>query len=429
MSEVLEKPNGGFGWIVVFGAFMINVFNQAFLSVFGLLFGGYLHMIHETKANIALVVNLSCLFINISGLFSGALLKKFSTRQICVTACLLTSLGVSLSSITTSLYQIIFTFSLICGIGLGLLTNTILIAVTSYFTTKNEKAVSFTQAGTGIGQILLPQILRFLIANYGYQGSMLIMGALMLNGIVGALLFQPVEWHMKNKSEDDYEREPLLPNEIVQIETINQTQSFWKRVANSMDLSLLKDSHFIILSFGLAIGYVVAVDFSVILPLFLLDTAHLNKDQTAMCLSILATFGIISRLTFHFITSKLKFSSQKLYVIGIILLMIIRSLLAQLTNYRAILFTCAVFGYFRALVIVNQVLIISDLCTQNYPEKFGGALGLNMIFKSLSIITFGQLLGFARDHLDSYSLGLHFENLLLVFILIIWMSEFFCKKQ
>ncbi|KAG5675037.1 hypothetical protein PVAND_004976 [Polypedilum vanderplanki] len=274
---ILEKPNGGFGWIVVFGAFVINVFNQAFLSLFGLLFGEYFIKVHETKANIALVVNISYLFINLSGLFTGALLKKFSSRQISVFACFLTSIGLSLSSITSSLYQIIITFSIICCTGLGILQNTTMIAVTSYFTTKNERAVSFTTAGTTCGQILLPQIMSFLISNYGYQGSMLMMGGLMANGIVGALLFQPVEWHMKIKSYD--ELQPLLFNERGHSEVNNQIQSFWKKIIKSMDLSLLKNSQYIILSIGLAAGYVVTVDFSVVLPLFLLEYSTINFDQ------------------------------------------------------------------------------------------------------------------------------------------------------
>lgn len=35
----LGVPNGGFGWFVVFGTALTNVFNQSLVSVFGLLYG------------------------------------------------------------------------------------------------------------------------------------------------------------------------------------------------------------------------------------------------------------------------------------------------------------------------------------------------------------------------------------------------------
>ncbi len=50
----------------------------------------------------------------------------------------------------------------------------------------------------------------------------------------------------------------------------------------------------------------------------------------------------------------------------------------------------ALYGYFRAAIIVNQNLTISEHVTQ---DRLAGALGLNMVMKGLFVITIGQILG------------------------------------
>lgn len=250
------------------------MFNQSLLSIFGLLFGGYFAALNESKVRIALVMNLCSTFLNLTGFLVGPITKKFGRREIALSGTFLVSFGLMLSSFTTSLNQVIFTYSMCVGVGLGLLGPAIFMCVSDYFTTKKSRAVSLTMSGTGLGQMILPQIVKFLLMEYGFRGTILLMGSLSLHGVIGACLFQPVEWHMKKREfrEDDplIRREPTQP---IELETINgihtNNLSAWKKLCNTMDLSLLKDYRFLILNFGLACTYTVSVDFTLILPFFL----------------------------------------------------------------------------------------------------------------------------------------------------------------
>jgi MFS family permease len=142
-SEVFELPNGGWGWIVVFGAQLINVFNQSIISIFGLMFAPFFASINESKTRISLVMNFCSAFLNLSGLLTAPLLKKFSPRAIATYGSLLVSVGLMLSSFATSYFHILLTYSFMVGIGLGLLGPAIFMAVTSYFTTKKSRAIGF----------------------------------------------------------------------------------------------------------------------------------------------------------------------------------------------------------------------------------------------------------------------------------------------
>jgi hypothetical protein len=268
------------------------------------------------------------------------------------------------------------------------------------------------------------------------------MGGIMLTGVIGALLFDPVEKHMRVRKND--ETQPLTSTPINIPQTDNEDNStFWKRFINTMDLGLLSDSRFLILNFVLACGFAVAIDFTLILPFFLQvsesclnsrlftivnlhfqETTKLDSSQTAMCLSVLATFDLISRLTFHFITDLTSLSSRQILVIGIFLLGIIKTILTFLTSFNALLIACSVYGYFRAIVLVNQILAISEHCTKYYPKRFAGALGLNMVFCGISVVTFGQLFGIFRDYVSDFSYSFYFEDIFILVVLSIWLIEY-----
>lgn len=275
VKKILEPPNGGWGWMVVVGAQLINVFNQSLLSIFGLLFGAYFTVLNESKTRIALVMNLCSACLNLTGLITAPLMRNFSPRAVAFMGCAFASCGLMMSSVASSLDEMIFTYSFMVGVGLGLIGPAIFLAVNSYFTTKRTRAFGFAMAGTGLGQMILPQIVRFLLSEYGFRGAVLIMGALSLHGVAGALMFQPVKWHMRLKNMDD-EMQPLLApsspassNGSAYEMPDFQDNGFWKRLARSLDLSLLKDVRFVILNLGLACGYTVSIDFSLILPFFL----------------------------------------------------------------------------------------------------------------------------------------------------------------
>lgn len=58
--------------------------------------------------------------------------------------------------------------------------------------------------------MIMPNIVRILLDEYGFRGAALIMASLAFHGLVGAALFQPVEWHMKHTGETCFNEKRLL---------------------------------------------------------------------------------------------------------------------------------------------------------------------------------------------------------------------------
>lgn len=129
----------------------------------------------------------------------------------------------------------------------------------------------------------MPHAVRVLLGAYGFGGTVLLLGALSLHGIVGAALFQPVGWHLRSANGAD-ESVALLPHagrrkeRAVQKRTVTPPLRFGKQLMRSLNLRLLCDPTFCNVIVGLALVYSASANFSMILPFFLQVSAGKTSD-------------------------------------------------------------------------------------------------------------------------------------------------------
>lgn len=78
------------------------------------------------------------------------------------------------------------------------------VALNHYFAKKRGQAVGLSMAGTALGMLIMPQLVRLLLEEFSFRGAVLILAGLALHSSVGSFLLQPVKWHLKEE-EPDYE--------------------------------------------------------------------------------------------------------------------------------------------------------------------------------------------------------------------------------
>lgn len=99
---------------------------------------------------------------------------------------------------------------------MGLVAPSSYLAINSYFVSRRGLAMGLCQAGIGLGFITMPYLVDTLLHNYGFRGTMLLLGGIALNSVVGALLYQPIKWHMvrlrlhKTVAKDDEDGNVLI---------------------------------------------------------------------------------------------------------------------------------------------------------------------------------------------------------------------------
>jgi hypothetical protein len=63
--------------------------------------------------------------------------------------------------------------------------------------------------GTALGMMAMPQAVHLLLEEYNFHGSLLILGGFALHALVGSMLLQPVEWHVRPEEHKEEENEKL----------------------------------------------------------------------------------------------------------------------------------------------------------------------------------------------------------------------------
>lgn len=170
---------------------------------FGLLFGDLLRDLDVGTTGAAVIISTLDVCMNFSGLFVGPLLKEFSYRKVAIAGSILCALGLACTSPATSMAHIIGTYGVLNGIGVGLATSAAFVALNHYFKYKRGQAVGLSMAGTALGMLIMPQLVRILLEAFGFRGAVLLLAGVALNATVGSVLLQPAKWHMKDEKVDE----------------------------------------------------------------------------------------------------------------------------------------------------------------------------------------------------------------------------------
>ena len=88
---------------------------------------------------------------------------------------------------------------------MGLSLSAYPLALNMYFLNKRSKASGYAMSLGALGAILMPQIMAFLMDRYDIRSAAALIGMIVGNMIAGALLLQPVEWHMVLELGDEEE--------------------------------------------------------------------------------------------------------------------------------------------------------------------------------------------------------------------------------
>lgn len=85
---------------------------------------------------------------------------------------------------------------------MGLCSSSFSLAMNTFFNERRNKAFGIGATITGLGPIILPQLVSFLLGTYGSKGCVLIIGGFAMNIVAAALMLHPVKWYQKKEQEE-----------------------------------------------------------------------------------------------------------------------------------------------------------------------------------------------------------------------------------
>ncbi|CAL8110742.1 unnamed protein product [Orchesella dallaii] len=198
-DEIIVPPDGGYGYVIVFAAFLSNVIVDGIVFSFGSLKdsiydagGGTLD-----QSTIAWVGSLLTGFYLLTGPFVSAIANKWGFRSVAVMGSLITATAFILSWYLCQdgpkIGLLIIFYGIIGGSGFGMIYVPAVIAVGFYFEKKRALATGIAICGSGIGNFIFPPFIQFLNQRYGWQKTIFVLGlVVLLCGLLG-LLYRPLK--------------------------------------------------------------------------------------------------------------------------------------------------------------------------------------------------------------------------------------------
>ncbi|KYM93180.1 PREDICTED: monocarboxylate transporter 9 [Atta cephalotes] len=202
-EEELVPPDGGWGWLILLAAVMVNLLIPGTIKSFGVLFVEFLDIFDASPAAAAWIPSLCYFLYSSLGPLSSVLSVKYSYRTVTLIGGTFAAAGMMLSYFANSVAFLCVSYGVFVGTGAGLAFPPTVYIVTSYFVRFRGLANGLCISGSALGSIFLPPVLGFLLREYGYRGAVLIMGAVTLNVWASALLYHPVEWHLVSARPPD----------------------------------------------------------------------------------------------------------------------------------------------------------------------------------------------------------------------------------
>ncbi|KAG5876022.1 hypothetical protein JTB14_009811 [Gonioctena quinquepunctata] len=187
-------PDGGWGWVVVFASLLLSTIADGISLSFGLL---YVEFLIEFNASNSVTSWIGSLFMAvplISGPIMSALVDKYGCRIMTIIGGIISAIGFIISSKANSIGIMYLTFGILSGLGLGLCYVTAVVSIAFWFDKKRTLAVGLSASGTGVGTFVFAPLTNFLIYEYGWRGTTLILGGLFLNMCICGALMRDPDW-------------------------------------------------------------------------------------------------------------------------------------------------------------------------------------------------------------------------------------------
>lgn len=243
----LRPPDGGWGWMVVFAYGMANIMIVPVLQSFGLIFKDTFKQINISATDASLIINLASAVGMTFGLFNGPLLRNFGFRKVATLGGCMFSIGLMFTSSAETFFHFILTYSIMASLGMGFCNSSFSLALNTYFVMRRNKAAGIAMTITGLGPILLPQLVSFLVFQYGSRSCLLIIGALATHIVAAALLLQPVKRHMipaEIKDDQPTAQKEDIDEKYSAIDAPQRIDSKWEFESDNEDDYLEKHSYF-----------------------------------------------------------------------------------------------------------------------------------------------------------------------------------------
>ncbi|MCD6295124.1 MAG: MFS transporter [Deltaproteobacteria bacterium] len=189
--EKADKKSMFQAWVVVTAGFFTVLILYGTYYCFGVFVKPMSASLGWSRATITGVIFVNMTLRGIFSIITGRLSDKYEPRFIVVVSALLVALGYALCFRINAPWQLYTYFGVLVGTGMGAAFVVPVATVTKWFTHNRGLALGIVASGVGVGQMILPPLMRYMITEFGWRTTFAIVGMMVcVVGIPAALLLR-----------------------------------------------------------------------------------------------------------------------------------------------------------------------------------------------------------------------------------------------
>lgn len=380
-------PEGGWGWIVVVGAFISIGFSYSFPKSITVFFKEIEVIFNATSSEVSWISSIMLAVMYAGGPVSSILVNKYGSRPIMMAGGCLAGIGLVAASFCDTVQGLYFCVGVVGGLGLAFNLNPALTMIGKYFYKKRPIANGIAMAGSPVFLSTLAPLNSWFFDQFGWRGSFLILGGMLLNCCVAGSLMRPIG------------PKPQPPAKASNGGT-SENRSFVEKINGFIDLTLFKHRGFLLYLMGNVVMF-----FGLFSPLVFLSnyakSIHIPKEKAAFLLSILAFVDMVARPSMGMVanTKWIRPRVQYFFAASALLNGVCHVLAPQSVDYTGFIIYAIFFGF--AFGWLSSVLFetLMDLVG---AQRFSSAVGLVTIIECGPVLLGPPLLGKFKDIYDDY---------------------------
>ncbi|CAL8336553.1 unnamed protein product [Merluccius merluccius] len=391
-TRASPPPDGGWGWVVVFGAFISIGFSYAFPKALTVFFKDIQRDFQVSSSEIAWVASIMLATMYAGGPLSGVLVNRFGSRPVTIAGGLMCSLSMVAASFGNSIIHLYICIGLIGGLGLSFNLNASLTIISKYFLVRRPLANGLAMTGSPVFLFFLAPLNQYFFYNFGWRGGFLILGALLLNCCVAGSLMRPVP----SAGSLSTEKKSLKDGEAGGQGTKLKSNCLSR--VKIVDLSLFKDRGFVIYLIGNAMFF-----FGAYAPIVFLSSYAVSRGvdelSAASLLSIMGFVDMFTRPGTGLLANTRWIRPRIQYFLSFAMVFngACHLLCPLATSYTSLVVYAAFFGIGFGMVFA---LIFECLMDLMGPQRFPKAIGLVTIIECCPMLLGPPTAGILVDRYD-----------------------------
>uniref|UniRef100_A0A8C6TLK7 Solute carrier family 16 member 5a n=1 Tax=Neogobius melanostomus TaxID=47308 RepID=A0A8C6TLK7_9GOBI len=367
----------------------------AFPSCVGIFYTDLQNEFHATNSETSWVPSIMTSVLHAGGPFCSVLVERLGCRATVMLGGVLSGVGMAVSSFAQSITELYITTGVITGLGFCFSFQPAVTILGHYFVRRRAFANAMSSTGTALGLCVLPVLGNYLHLEYGWRGSFLILGAILLNCCVCGAVMRPLQ-PSRPRGPPLMNHRPSLSQEGKEKKTKGLLRTVWNYVLSAVKKHMAFDqfcnnSKYCAFTIGITwmmLGFIVPLIYLVPYA-----TAHgMEPSKAALLLSILGVVNIVVRPPIGILFSMPWFKGRHIYVFAAALLVngLSNSICCLGPTFPVLVSYVVIYGLSMSLVGALMFTVLMDIVEMS---RFPSALGLLAIMESVTLLIGPPLAG------------------------------------